>query len=262
MSERASISVVITTYQRPDACERAVRSVLAQTLEPLEVIVCDDGSTDDTQQRFEEWASVNPKLRYLRLERNVGSPGAARNLGIKHARGDWVAFLDDDDEWLPTKLEVQSRYLSLADLVATNALRGGTHAYFPDAPSVLRPTGMTMRHANALIISSVVARRDHLIRTGGFPTQRAVFGIEDYALWLALHDRGTRMIVLGEPLVSYDDVSAGRMSKHALRMQLAVARLMWRRAFRRRAPADWAAALRHSAITGSLALSAGTKALR
>jgi glycosyltransferase involved in cell wall biosynthesis len=98
------ISVVIPTINRPHLVTRAVRSVLTQTLSAIEVIVVVDGPEDSTVQAIRH---INDsRVRLLTLPENVGV-GVARNTGINQARSAWVALLDDDDEWLPRKLEMQ-----------------------------------------------------------------------------------------------------------------------------------------------------------
>jgi glycosyltransferase involved in cell wall biosynthesis len=99
------VSVVIPTYNRSGSLEDAVRSVLDQTFADLEVIVVDDGSTDDTREMVVALQS-DPRLRCFR-QRHRGRAAAARNMGIRHSRGELIGFLDDDDIWLPTKLERQ-----------------------------------------------------------------------------------------------------------------------------------------------------------
>ena len=101
--EEAFVSVVIPTYNRAAALERAVRSVLEQTYSKLEVIVVDDGSTDNTRQVVE--SIQDPRLHYL-WQRNCGAC-AARNYGALHAKGEYIAFHDSDDIWHPDKLEKQ-----------------------------------------------------------------------------------------------------------------------------------------------------------
>jgi glycosyltransferase involved in cell wall biosynthesis len=96
--------VIVPTHNRSDLLPRAVRSVLGQTYENLECIVVDDASSDDTEQVMRQVA--DERFRYLRRRINQGA-SAARNTGIAQAKGDLVAFLDDDDEWLPTKLAKQ-----------------------------------------------------------------------------------------------------------------------------------------------------------
>lgn len=101
------VSVIIPTYNRAQTIERAVNSVLGQTMGNLELIVVDDGSTDETQE-------ILKKFQYIRVisTENQGV-SRARNLGVQAAKGSWVAFLDSDDEWLPEKLAKQFHEASL-----------------------------------------------------------------------------------------------------------------------------------------------------
>jgi len=98
------VSVVIPTFQRADVLPRALRSVLDQTMSDLEVVVVDDGSTDETQSLVQAFG--DKRIRYFRHKRNRGG-NVARNTGIHNASGEFVAFQDSDDEWLPLKLEKQ-----------------------------------------------------------------------------------------------------------------------------------------------------------
>src|SRR3954471_3920817 len=100
------VSVVVPTHNRADVVGRAVASVLAQTERDLEVIVVDDASTDGTAQRLAELAKGDDRIRIIANAVALGG-GGARNAGIAASRGQWVAFLDDDDEWLPAKLAIQ-----------------------------------------------------------------------------------------------------------------------------------------------------------
>jgi glycosyltransferase involved in cell wall biosynthesis len=99
-----SISVVIPAFDRAGVLPRSVGSVLAQTVPPLEVIVVDDSSADETERVVAELGSE--LVRYVRLDSRSGAQ-AARNRGVAEARGDWIAFQDSDDEWLSDKLERQ-----------------------------------------------------------------------------------------------------------------------------------------------------------
>jgi len=96
------ISVVIPTYNRCELLQRALRSVFSQNRLPAEVIVVDDGSTDETVAMLNK---VFPQV--ITVHQANGGVSRARNLGIQHASGDWLAFLDSDDEWLPGKLHQQ-----------------------------------------------------------------------------------------------------------------------------------------------------------
>ena len=98
------VSVVISTYNRQEKLKRALASVLGQTLRDIEVIVVDNASTDATEEVVRNVKDL--RVRYIRHDSNKGGP-AARNTGIKHARAPYIALLDDDDEWMPQKLEKQ-----------------------------------------------------------------------------------------------------------------------------------------------------------
>lgn len=101
-----SISVVIPAYNAEHWIGRAITSVLNQTVMPAEILVVDDGSTDGTAQAAQKYGAA---IRYF-YQQNSG-PSVARNRGIEHARSEWIAFLDADDEWLPHKIESQLRIL-------------------------------------------------------------------------------------------------------------------------------------------------------
>jgi len=98
------VSVIIPTLHRPKLLLRAVESVLSQTLRDIEAIVVVDGEDPETTKALDSIHDL--RLRAVVLAQGVGCAGA-RNAGVNEARGDWIAFLDDDDEWLPRKLEVQ-----------------------------------------------------------------------------------------------------------------------------------------------------------
>ena len=97
-----TVSVVIPVYNSSEYIARTIESVLAQTHKPDEIIVVDDGSTDETRQKVTQY---EPKVKYI-YQTNAGT-SAARNTGIKTSSSEWIAFLDADDEWLPEYLQKQ-----------------------------------------------------------------------------------------------------------------------------------------------------------
>ena len=103
---KTMISVIIPTYNRAHLLPRSLDSILSQSCLPNEIIVVDDGSNDDTSALM---TSVYPEIVFIQ-QSNIGV-SCARNVGIKRASGDWIAFLDSDDEWFPEKLEVQMNAL-------------------------------------------------------------------------------------------------------------------------------------------------------
>ncbi len=196
-----TISVVIPTYNRARFLPSAVASVRAQSYPCDEILIVDDGSSDDTPEVV---ATFGPGVRLIR-QINAG-PAAARNRGIDEARGDLVAFLDTDDRWLPGKLAAQVRLfrrepalgMVCADMAIENdvgirlvesnfVLRGLQHDFaaldgrpLPDAPRRLL-------EVNFVNTSTVVAKRQLLLALGGFDT-RLRYG-EDLELWLRIAAR-------------------------------------------------------------------------
>ena len=100
------VSVVIPTYNRANKIVKAIKSVQDQTFENWEIIVVDDGSQDKTCEVIEQILNKDQRIRLIRHQKNKGAQ-AARNIGIKAAKGEWIAFLDSDDQWLPESLELR-----------------------------------------------------------------------------------------------------------------------------------------------------------
>lgn len=100
------VSVILPTYNRAKTLHRAIQSVLNQTFGDFELIIVDDGSTDDTEEAIK--AFRDNRIKYIKCKENKGAP-VARNTGIGLAEGEYVAFQDSDDEWLPEKLEKQMK---------------------------------------------------------------------------------------------------------------------------------------------------------
>jgi glycosyltransferase involved in cell wall biosynthesis len=110
------VSIVIPTYNRAQYLVRAIRSVLDQSFQDFEIVVVDDASTDDTLQTVESFR--DPRIRYLRHDINRKEAGS-RNTGVQNSQGEYIAFLDDDDAWLPQKLALQ------ADLLDKSSVKVG-----------------------------------------------------------------------------------------------------------------------------------------
>ena len=180
------VSAVIPTFNRGPLLERAIGSVLAQTYRPVEIIVVNDGSTDDTAARVGRLDI--PGLRYFHTRANAGA-AAARNLGIAEARGDLIAFLDADDEWLPEKIARQvAAFAGGPQRIAL--IYCGAAEVSPDWPTVERHPVLRgalfekLRLRNFLRTPSVMVRRDVLDRVGGFDCGLAA--CEDWDLWLRI----------------------------------------------------------------------------
>ncbi len=227
MSE-PTVSVVIPTRNRAEDCRLAVESALAQTFAPLEVIVVDDRSTDATREVVGQIAAGDPRVTYIRREAGSAGPAATRNVGIRVAKGDLIAFLDDDDQWLPRKLEEQLPWFERGyGLVCSNATRTSGGPYFPDT------TNHEITRAELLVHNPVIFSTAVVPNQLAGPFKEAITQGEDYELLLRLSDAGTRMMRVGGCLALYRDKGQARLSSKDVAMTTAVARMSVRRSVER-----------------------------
>lgn len=208
------ISVVIPAYNRAETIGLAVGSVLRQTVGDLEVIVVDDASTDGTLAALE--AIGDARLRVIRHERNAGG-AAARNTGIRAARGDWVAFQDSDDEWLPLKLERQFAALARFGEKAVGVYCGMLILGRPEQPGFdpaavsywpnprIRPAAFEGELYDAQLASgslistqTFMGRRRALLEIGGF--DESLRALQDWDCFLRIARLGP-IAFAPEPLV-------------------------------------------------------------
>jgi glycosyltransferase involved in cell wall biosynthesis len=194
------VSVIIPTHDRPESLGRAVRSVLDQTYEALEVVVVDDASTEPVVLSAD--LAGDPRVRVYRLDEQSG-PGQARNEGVRASTGSLIAFLDDDDIWRPTKIERQldvlARHGESVDAVETGYdLRDGERLvlrYLPDPDRDLRTALLAKPYLQP---STVLLRRAAFDHLGGFDAE--LTRIEDWDLWVRFSD-SHEVSVLPEVLV-------------------------------------------------------------
>ncbi len=212
-TQTAKVSVIIPTYNRAGLILRTIDSVLAQTYKNIEIIVVDDGSTDNTEEIV---ASQGSDVKYLRQPK-LGAC-AARNLGVLHATGDYFVFLDSDDTIMPTMVEQLARALdqnprygaAYCGWRVIDEAKGTTSTSPLDKPS--GDVFAAMCTTELCIIHSVMVRRDCLSRSGLFDTR--LKHRQDIDFWtrvaahcefifvpehLAQYHRGSNMVSLGRP---------------------------------------------------------------
>lgn len=201
------VSVVMPVYQGREHLASAIESVLAQTFEQLELLVVDDGSTDGSSGIARTYVERDARVRYLQQE-NAGQ-GAARNAGIGVARGEAVAFLDQDDLWLPNKLARQLPLLDDAAVVYSDTyiLRDGSNRKerFSDHVDGW-PTPATLESliaGNTIPVLTVLLPRRLLLAHAGLTSDPALQGVDDYDLWLRLAAAGVGFRYVPEPLAVY-----------------------------------------------------------
>lgn len=183
VKNKDSITVIITSYNRGEIIGRAVDSVLGQTRSADEIILVDDGSSDNTDQLIKE---KYPDIKYIWQE-NRGI-GHARNTGISQARGIWIAFLDSDDEWLPSKLKDQLKTLQHQPdykICHTNEIWIRNGKRVNPMKKHEKSGGLIFKNCLPLCIispSSVIIHRSVFEEHGLFDESLPV--CEDYDLWL------------------------------------------------------------------------------
>jgi GT2 family glycosyltransferase len=228
MPSTPTISVVLPAFNRVASIRAAVDSVLRQSFADFELLVVDDGSTDGTMAALAE--VQDPRVRLLANPKNMGA-GAARNTGIRHARGTWVAFQDSDDEWLPAKLDRQMAALAGqgADCVAgycgmavvgagaggaPDAGQGGrTRLHYIPEPEIRLVAGdilPSLLEHSLVSTQTLIARRDCLERIGGF--DESLPALEDWDCAIRLAQLGPFSFV-DAPLV-HQHFSPNSITRH------------------------------------------------
>jgi glycosyltransferase involved in cell wall biosynthesis len=263
---RPTISVIIPVYNRFDLLKYAVESVLAQTLPVSEVVLVDDGSIDDTPQLLPRYIAENAawrdRVRYFRQE-NQG-PNVARNKGIVEAKGEWLAFNDNDDLWLPQKLEWQFRALDqfkdqcgacITDAWFMNnskmkmtlfELAGKHHSepigMIPDPLNYMLKKGALLG-VHPVWLQNLVARADLVRRINGFDPEYRFGDDDDFVFRLGCE---TKFCFVNMPMVLIDRTP--RAERHVaaqsywdnddFRLKMAQARFEKRLRMDKRLPAD------------------------
>jgi glycosyltransferase involved in cell wall biosynthesis len=199
------VSVIIPTYETADLIAACLDSVFAQTYSDFEVLVVNDGSPDthelegELQPYLDRYNNDQDNDRIVYLKQENKRAAAARNCAIRHARGEFVAFLDSDDSWYPHHLAAQMRLIAddpSLDLVYANALLVGDPAH--EQPFMLRCPSNGQATFDALIvercqipISTVVARRRTLMDVGLFDERLA--RCDDYDMWIRTAFNGAKI---------------------------------------------------------------------
>lgn len=211
--EKIKVSVIIPAYNAERFVKAAIDSVLAQTFQDFEILVVDDGSTDETKNIL---AQYGDKIRYL--YKDNGGVSKARNYGIERAEGKYVAFLDADDVWLPEKLEKQFALLesnpsyglcySATERVDENL----AHKKYIEANEYEDYCEALLLNLNIVAgsCSSAMVKREVLLQTSGFDAQFSTCA--DWEFWLRL-SLLTKFVPLPEYLVKYREVT-GSMSSN------------------------------------------------
>jgi glycosyltransferase involved in cell wall biosynthesis len=198
-----TVSVIIPYYRASQTIARAVESALGQTVRPLEILIIDDGSPEDAAESTKQYGSSVTLIRKAN-----GGAASARNLGIEHAKGEWIAFLDADDYWEPLKLERQLAFSEGVGLVG-----GMFYTEAPGQPRSLKkiadPAFFGKRFkpdvSEAFQVAMNLSTSVLLVRRKALGDQRFVSGLEpaeDRDLWIRL-TASMHVYLVPEPLSTY-----------------------------------------------------------
>lgn len=185
------ISIVIPTYNRAEDLKRALNSVITQTFTNWEAIVVDNHSSDNTDEIIKNF--YDPRIKLFKIH-NQGIIASSRNLGIKQSVGEYVAFLDSDDWWTSTKLELSLRYLEDGMDIVYHELfivkNKNQKFYIKKTPTRNFKNKNVFNeliiHGNGLSNSSVVVRKKYLESIGGLSNEPNLVAMEDYDAWLRI----------------------------------------------------------------------------
>ena len=212
-----SLTVIVPHRNRPDYLRQALLSIRAQSIVPSEILVVDDYSLPAHREKLDDLADL---ATILLLERNVGL-SEARNIGAKAAKGEWVAFLDDDDLFFPDKSDRQFRYLR--EHPDCDALGGGLIMASSDGRREYwgghETRQLTVRDAllyTASMAQALMIRRDVFLQLGGFEAR--LRALEDYEFGIRAIASGCRMHFLAEPMFIYRRGGREQMSMEFGRM--------------------------------------------
>ncbi|MBM4053175.1 MAG: glycosyltransferase [Planctomycetes bacterium] len=203
-NKKPLVSIIMPTYNCATYLPESIDSVLAQTYEAYEIIVIDDGSTDNTKSVL---APYMEKIRYIDLGRNKGLP-TARNLGIESAKGEFIAFLDADDIWMPEKLELSiDQFLKNPDvgMVYSKHINVDSKSRYREGKIKGKlPSGNIFAQLffeqNFVICSSVVVRKEVFNKAGLFDYE--LVNCQDWDMWLRIAFY-YKAIGINTPLVKY-----------------------------------------------------------
>lgn len=213
--ESSKISVVIPLYNKEAEIERALRSVVEQSLTVGEIIVVNDGSTDSSKEIVERFILAHPEASIHLINQKNSGVSTARNRGIKEAKGDYIALLDADDWWLPNYIAEVCRmmeYYPDADAFSTafDIVVGDshTHAAVPTTEGYISPAKECLLSRYPIIPSTATLRRSVILECGGFPDGMRIG--EDQWLWTRMMQQGAKFAFSPMALVRYSLAASNR----------------------------------------------------
>lgn len=225
------VSIILPTYNRSHIIKRSIESILNQSYRDFELIVISNGSTDATSDVVK---SIEDKRVHFICQVGSGSPAAPRNTGIKVAQGEFIAFCDDDDIWLPDKLEKQMNFFSENSQysICCSKMKRFNRNYTwinTDEEKNGPIQSKDLLYKNTVPLSSLVLKKEVFMHYGLFDESKEIFGAEDYELTLRLSKK-YQIYCLPDYLILYNSENE-RFSNAIAKNQLLVTLAYTRRLF-------------------------------
>lgn len=225
------ISVIIPMYNAEKFISETINSVLKQTLVDIEIILVDNCSIDNTKEIVESFIKLDCRVRLIELEYNSGGPARPRNIGVENSKGEYLAFLDADDIWLPNKLEKQLKFMK------ENNLNFSSHgaSFINEESEKIRSNNILKNYyrrykkynleqlikGNFIYLSSTILKKDIIEK---FNEEEHCISVEDYYLWLNLFNKkGVNYAYFNENFLKYRIVNNSISNRNIVGKQKAKA---------------------------------------
>ena len=201
MDRKPTVSVIIPVYNAQDYIDLTITSVIEQSYTDWELIIVDDGSTDGSSNIIKNFVNIDNRIRTVRLDKSTGGPAYPRNVGMKEANGDYLAFLDADDIWDKDKLKLQIDYITKSEIdflhcdaeyIDNMGKKSGVikKSKFYSVLRKIFGDSFAILAINPITLSSCIVKNSNNI---SFRTDSTFHAIEDWFLWIDLSFRGKKL---------------------------------------------------------------------
>ena len=224
-----SVSVIIPTYNAAETIVCTIKSVTDQEYPPKEILVVDDCSTDNTLIELDKLTKIIPNLRIIKTERNFGGPAGPRNIGVRNATSEYVAFLDSDDLWHPKFLAICLKYINLDySMISSTKFPFKTPQLFKNISAKVsdrakhsriklrKITYTDLLNTNLIVNSSALIAREKLLGIM-FDESNKFVAVEDFIAWCNVHKIHGASLQLDLRMVGYR-VHSSSLSANKLQM--------------------------------------------
>jgi len=204
------VTIVTPIYNGEKYIAETIKSVITQTYQNWEMLIVDDCSTDDSIEIVQRYEAKDERIKLIRLNSNFGGPARPRNIGLENAKGEYVAFLDADDVWLPNKLEEQLGFIEHEDVDFVHSLANiidGNSKYvgFFNNQRIFNKLKYFMSHKNILYYTNYINTNSVLMKQSinyRFSEDKNLVALEDWYFWLEV-SQNHKIKLLDKVLLNY-----------------------------------------------------------